>query len=121
MSPGAALLTPSLDDTSAAEKRPEVPVVETTTSSITACPALADSPQFSSGTAVVGLDQELLNQLMYAFIDTRAVLDSSGKPFVGETSTTTAIGSSSLSLGSLLAEVSPSVLPFEVWSNNRRW
>ena len=61
------------------------------------------------------------HQLMYVLIDTRAVLDSSGKPFVGETSTTTTIGSSSLSLGTLLAEVSPSVLPFEVWSNNRRW
>ena len=122
MSPCAALLAPSLDDTTTAERCSEVPVVETTPSSITACPALADSPQFSSGTSVVGLDQELLlNQLMYVLIDTRAVLDSSGKPFVGETSTTTTIGSSSLSLGSLLAEVSPSVLPFEVWSNNRRW
>ena len=39
---------------------------------------------------------------------------------VGETSTTTTIGSSSLSPDSLLAEVSLSVLPFEVWSNNRR-
>ena len=40
---------------------------------------------------------------------------------MGETSTTTTIGSSSLSPDSLLAEVSLSVLPFEVWSNNRRW
>ena len=49
-------------------------------------PALADSPRFSCGTSVVRLDQELpLNQLMYALIDTRAVLDSSGKPSVGET------------------------------------
>ena len=44
MSSGAALLTPSVDDTSAAERRPEV-VVNTTPSSIAALPAAANSPQ----------------------------------------------------------------------------
>ena len=143
MSSGAALLTPSVDDTSAVERRPEV-VVSTTPSSIAALPAVANSPQFFEltesecasfatnlslslavhpettenipwRTLVVVLDQESPpNQIMYVLIDTRAVLDSSGKPFVVRRVLRLPLWSSSLSLGSLLAEVFLPASPFEV-------
>ena len=137
-------MTPSVDDTSAAERRPEV-VVNTTPSSIAALPAVANSPQLFEPTEsectsfatnlslslsrftkkpqrtsrgvllVVVLDQELLpNQIMNVLIDTRAVLDSSGKPFVVRRVLRQPLWSSSLSLGSLLAEVFLSASPFEV-------
>ena len=66
-------------------------------------------------TLVVELDQEWPpNQIMYVLIDTRAVPDSSGKPFVLKRVLRLPLWSSSLSPGSLLAEVFLSVLPFEV-------
>ena len=72
-------------------------------------------------TLVVKLDQERPpNQIMYVLIDTRAVLDSGGKPFVVKGVLRLPLWSSSLSPGSLLAEVFLSVLPFEVEANRRR-
>ena len=58
---------------------------------------------------------------MYVLIDTRAVLDSSGKPFVVRRALRLPLWSGSLSPGSSLAEVFLSMLLLGVWANNRRW